>query len=120
MHQRRLRQQRIMALMFLLARSLFFHCIVYIGQIFSRDMQLISEWCMSSVQSVMTMAARTIIESLTTDIMTHRQWLTNTYASFALPYFIHNILAMFQKCYCAEGCRHIYKLSFTFQYLFSR
>ncbi|XP_049600520.1 ceramide synthase-like isoform X1 [Syngnathus scovelli] len=60
------------------------------------DAVIVSARSVSSVQAVMAVAAGCVIASACrSDLLHDRHWLTDTYITFAAPYFVYDVYAMF-------------------------
>ncbi|XP_061906397.1 ceramide synthase-like isoform X1 [Entelurus aequoreus] len=59
------------------------------------DATVVSVRGVSSVQGAMASAAGYIIASSCHDVMEDKHWLTDAYISFAAPYFVYDVFAMF-------------------------
>ncbi|XP_061837510.1 ceramide synthase-like isoform X2 [Nerophis lumbriciformis] len=59
------------------------------------DATVVSVRGVSSVQAAMASAAGYVIASSCLDVMEDKHWLTDAYISFAAPYFVYDVFAMF-------------------------
>nr|XP_057905515.1 ceramide synthase-like isoform X5 [Doryrhamphus excisus] len=66
------------------------------------DATIVSVRGVSSLQAAMASAAGCVIASSCQDVMEDKHWLTEAYVSFAAPYFVYDVYAMF-LCHRQRG-----------------